>query len=518
MPTIDDIKATYAQMSSDPNFTALNYQDQTNARAEVAKTKLMADPGFMQLPDDQKKVYFQATVRQPPALQDKQLENIVTNAVGKAKTGDKDAYGFVANLSNLNLIGRSSVIGGILGKLSSSLPGFAGASGLPGNTARSLMDGSDAAKLNAYFGDIGAHDKRFSELKPKTIDLKVLQIPTNMAGASEVTGGLVDMGAFMFGPGQALAGAGERAAAGIVTASRAIRIGSKLAIPALADTAAGGVGNIARQNALAIVQKDPTQYTDTIGKLAATFGEGAAANFLFSLGFRAAGEYVAPAIGTLAKGPKQFRDQSLEPTGHLWNRKAASDENIEAAIKSVGGTSNVPDVVLQSLDPYTRDKSWIQNEVMAASKRDPSTMDLRPLDRMVLALNDAPDIVFAPKDWKDPTGSGFNIWEYKSAPGKSERTPKFLAADNADSMGELRTKLSDMLASRFGKIDDLSKPASMPAAQDLIAQGHHHHNFPAKNASTPSKTSTNSSRMLSRNSATPKLIIYLKLHLDFSKS
>ena len=110
-----------------------------------------------------------------------------------------------------------------------------------------------------------------------------------------------------------------------------------MAHPALAFTAAGAVGQVAQKNTLAAVQNDPSLYTDTAAKIAATAGEGAAANFLFSVGVKGAMEFVFPALRAVWRKPVLATE--LETTGKLWWKKAADPAEVDKAIALSGGTS-----------------------------------------------------------------------------------------------------------------------------------------------------------------------------------
>jgi hypothetical protein len=464
MDTVTDLKTRFAQMSSDPDFISLNYQDQFNVRASVAANILPRDPDFATLADADKLSVLEDISRQTPALQDKKLESYVTTAVSAAKKGDSQAAQMVSGLANANAMGRASVFGSLVGKFygAMNMPGQPSSAISPlgtlaGSQQKSLMDGSDAAKLSAYFGELGARDPQFS----KDANYKL------HTGESRLVGQFVDSVPFMLVPGGALEGLGVKGAAAIATSSRIVANASKLIIPAAGFALGGSIGNVARQNALAAIQANPDMYTDTAKKLASSAGEGAAMNFLFSLGIRGAAEFAIPAIKALIRGP--IRNADLASTGILWWKKAANPAAIDRAIKAAGGTSAIPAENILSLHPYVRDSAWIRNYTAEALSRDASTADLRPLDQLAIASNDAPDIIFAPKDWSKPMDSGFNIWEMKAE--KTNKNLTYLMTGDASSLGDLRSKLSDAFSARFDGINDLAKPQSMQASQAFIAQG-----------------------------------------------
>jgi hypothetical protein len=329
------------------------------------------------------------------------------------------------------------------------------------------MDGSDAAKLQVYFNDLSTNDPLFAKLKPTGVNLGIVSIPTGGTSYANFLGQITDFTALLAIPGGSLGKIGKTAAKGIITSSRFVANTSKLVIPALLNMSIGAVANVARDNAIAALQQNPDLYTNTLKKVSETAGQGAAANFLFALGFQVGAEYVLPAAGALLRGP--VKTNPLAPTGHLFWRKPADMATIDATIAKAGGVNAVPDSMLQSLTPFVKDTAWLRNARMVAIAKDASTHDLRPLDQLAVASSDMPDVIFAPKDWSKPLNSGFTIWETKA-----ERTNKslhYLNIGEATSLGELRSKLSDMFASRFDSIDDSSKPLSMQSSKAFVIQG-----------------------------------------------
>jgi hypothetical protein len=470
----------FSQMNSDPDFISLNYQQQFNIRAAVAGKVAAQDVNFQLLSPDQQQSIISQSAFQSPSLQDKNLENIVNGIVSKAKQGDQQALENVNELANMNASARSSTIITAAAKIQASLfPGFAAAQfgsspeSLTGSSLKSLMDGNDAAKLSIYFGELPDRDPIFAQMKPtSTKILGFVDFPTGGTAIAASVGSLIDSIPFIMGP----AGAAEKAGVGIAkgiaekTASRFIATGSKIVIPALTSTIGAGIGQVAQQNALAAVSSNPDLYTNTANKIASTFGQGAAVNFMLALGFRAIPSAIVTGTRTAKKiFGGQVIDKTLASTGSLWWKKATDPSALDEAVRASGGTPGIPTENVLSLNPFVRDSTWIRNYATEAASRDMSTLDLRPLDQIAIASNDMPDVIFAPKDWSKPTDSGFNIWETKV--DKVNKKLTFLNTGEADNLGDLRSKLSDMFSSRFDGINDASRPNSMVASQTLIIQG-----------------------------------------------
>ena len=436
------LEQKFSVMDSDPQFQALSYEQQSSIRAANIAKIAMQDPSFQALPDDQKQAIVESGARRTPALQDKGLESLVSNVVGSAKQGDPKAMSMFSGLAGLNTEGQNSLIDALTAKAL----GVMNVSILPGVTSqqqRILMDGSDAAKLHSYFSDLQAKDPSFAKTKTAT-------------DVQGMLAGFQDWVPLSLIPGTEAAGAAKAGVAAAKLTSRVAMNAGKLVIPALVNTGVGAIGNVVKQNAMAVVQENPQLYTDTAQKFAASVWDGAVFNFLFSLGLGAAAQGVG-AIATLVRGP-------------VGAKKIA---DLDKAIQASGGTGSVPPEVLKSLYPYDKDTAWLRNFTIEAAHRDASTIDLRPLDQTVIAVNnDMPDVRFAPKDWTKPTDSGFNIWEMKAAPGKSEtNTLKILKTGEADSLGDLRSKLADMLSARYDGIDTIHQPESMNSSKSLIIQG-----------------------------------------------
>ena len=482
----------FAKMQSDPNFINLGYGDQIKARIAVANQSLMQNQQFMGLDDASKKIVISKVneaIFALPALADKNAESAIGALVQQAQTGDQDAMQRLVGLASSNALGRSSILGsgiGAVGGLAGSRgPSQAALMGIPQQNyqqnsvlgapvnPKTLMDGSDAAKLQLYFGTLGTRDPRFSALIPKQANLgplnfiqKIVGIPGNAVSAVSSFGQAVDFTALMAVPGGIAGKLATKGTEGIITASRVVAASSKVLLPALADTAVGGVANVARTNAIAAMQHDPDMYTKNIKEVAATFGQGAAANFLLSVGLRGSVEFMGQGAKALAKGP--VLDTSIAPTGKLWWKKATDPAAIDTAIKNFGGTETVPAENVLSLDPRTRATAWLRNYANEALlKRDKSTMDLRPLDSLAIASIDMPDVVFAPNDWSHPASSSFDMYELQSLKNK----PEWTLVDSAANLGELQSKLADRFTARFGGIDHIDQPVSMNASQSYINLG-----------------------------------------------
>lgn len=471
------IAPVYAGLDNDPEFVALGYQDQFTVRARAAIKILGQDPEFLSLPPSDQQSVIEKYAAQTPALADKKLQAIVSMTVEKAKQGDPASVKAVSDLAAMNATGRGSVLYSIAAKLQQAAspvlgspvgkalfgptPGAAMAEEkmrqqMGGREAppTSIMTGDDASKLQVYFGQL-------SEINPVFASVPKAQSTANIVGS------LVDSLPFLMVPGAALESLGAKAAVSIAaqSASRvAVNLG-RLALPALGFTLGGAVGNIARQNALAAIQSDPQMYSSTVKKIAQTASEGAAANFLFSIGIRGATEFIFPALKHLVRGP--ILETGISPKGSLWWKQATEPSVIDEAIRKSGGTYGVPEENLLAMHPYVRDMAWIRNYTVEAAARDASTVDLRPLDSLALASSDMPDMAFAPRTWAKPLEGPYTFWEMSAKDGK----PQFLQTGSAENLGDLRSKLSDMAYSRYLRIDEASRPASMQASQGLIRQG-----------------------------------------------
>ena len=466
-----DLQAAFQKLSSDPRFIDLGYQDQYQLYGKMAQKVMSQYPQYTQLSPDEQSMLVQKAALRTPALKDKTLESYVDTAVGKARQGDPTAMSVVSGLANANSMGRSSVFGSLIGKMYGAINVAPGAptslmplGSIGGAQQKSLMDGDDAAKLSAYFGTLGTRDPVFSKNSDYTKYIK----------ESSAIGSIVDFSALMAVPGSTAASGVGSALKGATFAGRLAANTARLVLPAVANTAVGAVANIARQNALAALQKDPTLYTDTFQKLYETGGAGAVQNFALSLGLGAMGEYILPGAKALLKGPAL--DKSLSPKGVLFWKTAVDMPSLDRAIAMQGGTGVLPQEIIQTLPPVVRDTTWLRNFRMEAAARDPSTLDLRPLDRAALGV--PADIAFAPEDWANPTGGKFNIYEFtQDKVGKGN--PTYVNVGKAENLGDLQSKLADMVAARYASIEDLSKPASMQFSNALIKQG----NLQAANAS-----------------------------------
>ena len=455
MNPVDILESKFAQMSSDPEFINLNYQDQAAVRTNVTAAILPQDPDYANLSPEQKQAATESIARRVPALQNKTLEGYLNDTVRYAHHGDMDSAQKIAELSGWNATSRNSLIVNLAAKVSGAVGVPIGGTDLTTKESRSLMDGSDAAKLQAYFNDIGANDSTFKSVR-------------SQASAGAFVGQLGDFAALLGAPGSAVTEGLMGVVRGVNLTSRLALNTAKLIIPAVSNTMVGAVGNIARENALALIQNNPGLYTDTATKLLAAGGEGAYQNFFLSLGLQVASDFVLPGVAALLRGP--IRDTSLNVRTVFWN-KIANPALVDSLIKKAGGIYALPDETIQLLNPYVKDTAWLRNFRANAAVGDFSTIDLRPLDKLAVASPDLPDVVFAPKDWKNPNTSGFTIWEMKAVPGAAEKMPKFQMVDEASSLGELQSKLADKAAMRYDGLTVANKADSMTLSKDLVLQG-----------------------------------------------
>lgn len=80
---------TVAQMEASPEFKALSYDQQLEARAQYAREFFPKNREFVQLPDDQKAMALEQFIFRPPSLEDSELQKEVNNVWARAKAGDK---------------------------------------------------------------------------------------------------------------------------------------------------------------------------------------------------------------------------------------------------------------------------------------------------------------------------------------------------------------------------------------------------------------------------------------------
>jgi hypothetical protein len=453
-------------MAIDPEFIKLNYAQQTEARAQVASAWLSKDPSFMALPETERASNFSKIVLQPPALEDKNLEGAITSAVAKARSGDQDALKQVLQLGAQNGLVAGS------GMLTAAMS-VNKALGMNPGVPNSLIVGKDSNKLQEYFSSLAQSDPVFAKLNMK-VPLPSIQEGKLRFGVSinkgSLLGGALDSIPFMFNPGGVARGIGESAAKGIgkLTGNRVLTDAAKMLLPKTFETLAQGAGAVAQQNALAAARGNPQLYTDTVDKLGATFGTGAVMGFVMSTAVRGAAT-AASKVGFTAKALLQ---------GPIRGRPLAPSE-LDGAIAKLAGTRGVPPEILQGLDPSTRDAAWIRNYALEAVQRlsgDGSDMVLRPLDHAVIAGQQAPDFWFAPDDWRNPEGGGFNLW--RAVPRKDNKNLESRFVGRAENIGDLQSKLADVLASKYDAVVDAGGTPDMVAAAALVKQG----KLQAKNA------------------------------------
>jgi hypothetical protein len=473
MDIAQEMRNALSQMGSDPKFIDLSYQDQSIYRAQVAQAYLAKDPDFSAMsPEDQQGNLQKIIGAYPPALKNKELETSIGSLVAKAAQGDAAARSRLSSMYNENGAMSGSGILSLMARAVSQTGTFPIPGGatpplnpLPKGSA-DLYVGEDSKKVQEFFANLVNTNPEFSNLGIKVPTISVaqgkLQVGNARIAPGSLLGGAIDSVPFMFAPGGKLAQVGKDAAVAIGKkwGIRWLEGTAKVVLPKFLETTGMGLGMVAQQNALAAARSDPEGYTNTFQKLYDSFGTGAAMGFVMASALRGAATTVKLSVGatkTLIRGPVKAPKVALA--------------ELDSSIRAARGTSGVDPALLQTLDPSVVDHAWIKNYTNEAAKRLNNSVDLdsRPLDQTVIASLDAPGYWFAPKDWKNPEDGGFRIWQ--SVASKDNKNIEQLYIGEAANLTDMRSKLADVLASRYDSIDNAAQPEAMQASKALIAQG-----------------------------------------------
>jgi len=305
---------TLLRLEDDPRFKKLSYMDQQRLRAKATVSDLSDDPRFQKLPANARRQLVTKFIgSRKPGYQDPQFAKTANELTSRIENGDNKAMLiFLKNLQD-----RYGMKAGML-KAGSALISMKLADWAEKNNIRTalgkyatsdFLTGSDADKFYAYASkNLFSDNPKAREGLEKAIKTLRISSPVLAFGA--------DLAAMW---GGSVAVAGSKAVTGMVgksagalTAARstgqigpgAFKIGmwaSRVGIPAFTDAMLGGTFGVARENLIALANKEPDRLTNTVKEIGRAFGEYAAWDLALGMAIPTAISFVGGAARRIGK-------------------------------------------------------------------------------------------------------------------------------------------------------------------------------------------------------------------------
>jgi hypothetical protein len=375
------LQAVFDQYNLDPEFAKLSYGAQTIIRSEVAAKELMLDPEFQTLSEGAKKIVLQSAVIRPPALENKAQQQQFESLVKKADGGDKAAQGEIGNILARRAVYRSGIIGNLSIRASSALAGKLSQLGmgeLSPAAGAEYMTGTDSDKIVEYLG---------YRAQEKGSVYKQFQVLSTVAG---VEGAVVDaIPLFMALPnsaGAVVKTAIEKSATGARLARTAFgSLAARSLLPQAAETFVGGLMGIAQQNAVAALSAQPELYTDTLQKMGRSFTQGAALDFVGGMVMR---EHILGKTYSMLKGV----------FGGVGDTKKLAGKAIDAAIEELPTSAGAAREIRDLQGTLARSQQWFTDRALSSGRSGLESVNLRQVDRTVLAAQSMGEAWFAPSE------------------------------------------------------------------------------------------------------------------------
>ena len=112
-----DIGALFNELSNDPRFIKLPYNRQQNVWATVLSKQLSRDPKFHALPPNSQKYVFNKYLIQPPAMENKQFQQRISQIGEGVRATDQRAISEATTIGYWGRMLQNSVILGTAKKL-----------------------------------------------------------------------------------------------------------------------------------------------------------------------------------------------------------------------------------------------------------------------------------------------------------------------------------------------------------------------------------------------------------------
>lgn len=410
-------------LDKNPKFVKLPYSGegvtQTAIRRVLVQQALAEDPSIPRHPLVVKNLTYGV-----PALEDKRAQEEIRTLSLRAQGGDQEAIRRLQQISRVQGSAAGGIIGNLAARLTGAVAGAAGYKEVPLN----YYIGNDGNKIEQYLNilkDFGPMTEKVTSGKGAFQAVSALADTTVMyAMVPNVLGDLAKAGL-------AIRGARAGTVAARLAGTRLGTVALRSLIPQAVETlAAGGMG-LVQENLMAVLDRDPERYTNTVREIAGTMGKGAAADFLVGTVVREAIPMLFAAGGKLLRGVSR----GLQ-TGHL------KGETLDTAIKQISSAKSLPEELRRSLTEMTQDITDFRAQAQAAIDRGLSDITLRPMDRTYVAAQAMQDnIAFVPVE-----DGGFKLWYFDRGKKIVERAIFKTHDELLDNLGLLAKNHYDTLA------------------------------------------------------------------------